>query len=165
MNINRYYTLKLAKSVNKFHYEIYNYTECKSQTIDTHNTGLPYEPYGVYLLFFQQKISENICRFQYALCKCIWQLPIREPAVKFSVQQLFPFVGLLNASCFLGPNCISHISFGKLQSLNLKKNKMDRMSSSSPHGKSKKFQPFSHNLFLLRTRICWSFGMKHKFSV
>jgi hypothetical protein len=121
------------------------------------------EPYVVY--FFSTKKSENISRFQCALCKCIWQLPIRELAVKFSVEQLFSFVGLINASCFLGPNCISQISFVKLQSLNLKKNKMDSMSSSSPHGKSKKFQPFRHNLFLLRTRICWSFGMKHKFSV
>jgi hypothetical protein len=37
MNINKYYTL--AQSVNKFHYEIYTYTECKAQTIYTHNTG------------------------------------------------------------------------------------------------------------------------------
>jgi hypothetical protein len=37
-NVNEYYTLTLAQSVNKFHYEMYAYTECKSQTIHTHNT-------------------------------------------------------------------------------------------------------------------------------
>jgi hypothetical protein len=37
MNINKHYTL--AQSVNKFHYEIYTYTECKAQSIYTHNTG------------------------------------------------------------------------------------------------------------------------------
>jgi hypothetical protein len=39
MNVNEYYTLTLAQSVNKFHYEIYIYREFKSQTIYTHNTG------------------------------------------------------------------------------------------------------------------------------
>jgi hypothetical protein len=38
MNINEYYTL--AWSVNEFHYGIYAYTECKTQTIYMHNTGL-----------------------------------------------------------------------------------------------------------------------------
>jgi hypothetical protein len=37
MNVNEYYTL--VWSVNKFHYGIYTYKECKSQTIYTHNTG------------------------------------------------------------------------------------------------------------------------------
>jgi len=39
MNVNEYYTLTLAWSVNKFHYEIYTYMEYKSQTIYMHNTG------------------------------------------------------------------------------------------------------------------------------
>ncbi len=39
MNVNEYYILTVAWSVNKFHYEIYTYTEYKSQTIYTHNTG------------------------------------------------------------------------------------------------------------------------------
>jgi hypothetical protein len=29
-NVNEYYTIILARSVNKFHYGIYTYTECKS---------------------------------------------------------------------------------------------------------------------------------------
>ncbi len=33
MNVNEYYILTLAWNVNKFHYESYTYTECKSQTI------------------------------------------------------------------------------------------------------------------------------------
>jgi len=37
MNVNEYYTLILAQSVNKFHYGIYIYMECKSQTIYKHN--------------------------------------------------------------------------------------------------------------------------------
>jgi len=39
MNVNEYYILTLACSVNKFHYEIYTYKEYKSQTIYMHNTG------------------------------------------------------------------------------------------------------------------------------
>ncbi len=39
MNVNEYYILTLALSVNKFHYEICTYKEYKSQTIYTHNTG------------------------------------------------------------------------------------------------------------------------------
>jgi len=39
MNVNEYYRLTLAWSVKKLHYEIYTYTEYKSQTIYTHNTG------------------------------------------------------------------------------------------------------------------------------
>jgi hypothetical protein len=39
MNVNEYYILTLAWSVNKFHYEIYTYMEYKSQTIYMHNTG------------------------------------------------------------------------------------------------------------------------------
>ncbi len=34
---NKFYTL--ARSINKFHYGIYTYTECKYQTIYMHNTG------------------------------------------------------------------------------------------------------------------------------
>jgi hypothetical protein len=37
MNVNEYYTL--ARSVNKFHYGIYTYMECKFQTIYTHKIG------------------------------------------------------------------------------------------------------------------------------
>jgi hypothetical protein len=37
MNVNEYYILTLAWSVNKFHFEIY--MEYKSQTISMHNTG------------------------------------------------------------------------------------------------------------------------------
>ncbi len=36
---NEYYILTLAWSVNKLHYEIYTYTEYKSQTIYKHNIG------------------------------------------------------------------------------------------------------------------------------
>ncbi len=32
-NVNGYYTLTLAQNVNKFHYGIYIYMKCKSQTI------------------------------------------------------------------------------------------------------------------------------------
>jgi hypothetical protein len=39
MNVNEYYILTVAWSVNKFHYEIYTYTDYKSQTIYTHNSG------------------------------------------------------------------------------------------------------------------------------
>jgi hypothetical protein len=39
MNVNECYTLTFAWSVNKFHYEIYTYTDYKSQTIYTNNTG------------------------------------------------------------------------------------------------------------------------------
>jgi hypothetical protein len=39
MNVNEYYILTLAWSVNQFHYEIYTCTEYKSQTIYTHNSG------------------------------------------------------------------------------------------------------------------------------
>jgi hypothetical protein len=38
MNVNAYYTL--AWNVNKFHYGIYAYTECKSQPIYMYNTGI-----------------------------------------------------------------------------------------------------------------------------
>jgi len=37
--MNEYYTLTVAQSVNKFHYEIYTHLECKSQTIYKHYTG------------------------------------------------------------------------------------------------------------------------------
>ncbi len=38
-NVNEYCTLTFAQTLNKFHYEIYTYTECKSQTIYTHKTS------------------------------------------------------------------------------------------------------------------------------
>jgi hypothetical protein len=37
MNENRSYAL--TQSVNKFHYGIYTYTKCKSETIYLHNTN------------------------------------------------------------------------------------------------------------------------------
>ncbi len=40
MNVNEYYTLPFAPSVNKTHCGIYTCMECKSQTIYTHNTSL-----------------------------------------------------------------------------------------------------------------------------
>jgi hypothetical protein len=39
MNVNEYYTLTLVRSIYKFHYGIYTYLECKSQTIYTYNIG------------------------------------------------------------------------------------------------------------------------------
>ncbi len=38
-NVNEYYTLTLAQSVNEFHYGIYIYIKYKSQTIYKHNIG------------------------------------------------------------------------------------------------------------------------------
>jgi hypothetical protein len=45
MNVNEYYTL--TWSVNKFHYGIYTYMECNSQTIYTHNTDKNLAPFFV----------------------------------------------------------------------------------------------------------------------
>ncbi len=38
-NVNDYYMLTIAHNVNKFHYGIYIYIECKSQTIYMQNIG------------------------------------------------------------------------------------------------------------------------------
>ncbi len=60
MNKNKFYTL--AQSVNKFHYGIYTYSECKSQTIYVHNAALdPVQTLQRIFLFAQHlsKFAEN----------------------------------------------------------------------------------------------------------
>jgi hypothetical protein len=70
MNVNEYYTLPLAQSVNKFHYGIYTYKEWKSRTIYTHKTGLdtlrlaphPLRPKGkkdMFIIFYKHYLLKT----------------------------------------------------------------------------------------------------------